>query len=64
MNGERQFVITREWAETYKTPAGGWTKAQLAAIGVAWPPPRGWLKEVVGMAIDEAARHAFEEGCR
>ena len=27
-----------------QTPAGGWTKIQLAAWGVPWPPPSGWRK--------------------
>jgi hypothetical protein len=26
------------------TPRGGWTRAQLAVWGVAWPPPKGWRK--------------------
>jgi len=29
-----------------KTEKGGWTKAFLASIGVAWPPPKGWKKEI------------------
>ncbi len=28
--------------EAARTPAGGWTRAQLAAWGVPWPPPKGW----------------------
>lgn len=27
-----------------QTPAGGWTKAQLAMWGISWPPPPGWRK--------------------
>lgn len=27
-----------------RTPAGGWTRAQLAAWGIEWPPPKGWKK--------------------
>jgi hypothetical protein len=33
----------REIAEA-KTPNGGWTRRQLAAWGVPWPPPDGWKK--------------------
>lgn len=33
---------TREYIESLKTPAGGFTKATLASLGVAWPPPKGW----------------------
>jgi hypothetical protein len=29
-----------------RTPAGGWTKAQLAAWGVPWPPPAGWKERL------------------
>lgn len=32
--------------EDARTPAGGYTRAQLAAWGVAWPPPKGWKKEL------------------
>lgn len=30
-----------------RSPAGGWSKAQLAAWGVPWPPPKGWRAELV-----------------
>lgn len=30
--------------EAARTPAGGWTREQLAAWGVPWPPPKGWRK--------------------
>jgi hypothetical protein len=28
------------------TAKGGWTRAQLAAWGVPWPPPSGWKREL------------------
>lgn len=28
--------------EAARTPDGGWTRNQLAAWGVPWPPPKGW----------------------
>ena len=30
--------------ERAKSARGGWTKAQLAAWGVSWPPPKGWRR--------------------
>lgn len=33
--------------EAARTPAGGWTRDQLAAWGVAWPPPTGWRKKLI-----------------
>ncbi|WP_236788029.1 hypothetical protein [Amycolatopsis sp. GM8] len=35
-----------EEIERARTPAGGFTRAQLAVWGVAWPPPKGWTKEL------------------
>lgn len=30
-----------------RTPAGGWTRDQLAQWGVPWPPPKGWRKSLI-----------------
>lgn len=30
-----------------QTPNGGWTKADLASLGVPWPPPHGWKKKLL-----------------
>jgi hypothetical protein len=32
--------------EPARTPAGGWTKQQLARWGVAWLPPKGWRHDL------------------
>ncbi len=37
---------THEEIEAAKTPKGGWTKAQLAAWGVSWPPEKGWRQRI------------------
>lgn len=39
--------MTREDIEKHRSPAGGFTKPQLAQWGVAWPPAKGWLKRLV-----------------
>jgi len=36
--------------ESLKTAKGGWTKASLASLGVAWPPPAGWKKQLLDKA--------------
>lgn len=33
--------------EASKTPKGGWTKQQLAAWGVEWPPVKGWKRRLI-----------------
>ncbi len=43
--------LTREILEQHKTVKGGWTRAQLQAIGVGWPPPRGWVQAAIGREI-------------
>lgn len=41
--------------ERAKTPAGGWTRAQLAKWGVPWPPPQGWLAILIENAPSRSA---------
>lgn len=36
--------VSREEIEAAMTPAGSWTRAQLALWGVRWPPRPGWRK--------------------
>jgi hypothetical protein len=33
--------------DAQRTPAGGWTRATLAAWGIGWPPPRGWRQALI-----------------
>lgn len=39
--------LTREEVEAGRSPAGGFTRAQLAAWAVSWPPPAGWLQALL-----------------
>jgi hypothetical protein len=39
--------LTREEVEAGRRPAGGFTREQLAAWGVPWPPPSGWLRALL-----------------
>ncbi|MFI9588340.1 hypothetical protein ACIHCQ_42665 [Streptomyces sp. NPDC052236] len=32
--------------EAARTDKGAWTRDQLAAWGVPWPPPKGWKDEL------------------
>lgn len=53
MNAEaiRALILSR------RTERGGWTRRQLAALGVAWPPPKGWIDEVArkGLTAQQVA---------
>jgi hypothetical protein len=53
--------LTHENLNAARTAKGGWTKAQLEAIGVAWPPANGWRHNVVGKEISDADYQRFCE---
>jgi hypothetical protein len=38
--------LTDAQIEAGRSPAGGWTRKQLATWGVPWPPPKGWRKKL------------------
>jgi hypothetical protein len=56
---DEPMIVTRDFLEAHRSARGGWTRAQLAAIGVPWPPPAGWMGRIVGTEITEAQRAAF-----
>jgi hypothetical protein len=39
--------VSHEEIEAGRSPAGGFTRKQLAAWGVSWPPPAGWLNALL-----------------
>jgi len=40
--------VTLEEIMAARTPRGSWTKVQLQAWGVPWPPQKGWAKKLTG----------------
>jgi hypothetical protein len=56
------FTVTKEWINEHRTARGGFTAHQLMAVGVTWPPPKGWLRALVGEEITDAQRARFERG--
>lgn len=53
-------VITKAWINKFKSSKGGWTSSQLDAIGLKWPPAKGWVKSVVGNEISQEQANVFE----
>jgi hypothetical protein len=51
--------ITPELIEAGKSNRGGWSKAQLTILGVAWPPAAGWKARVIGQLITRADADRF-----
>jgi hypothetical protein len=52
-------TVTVELIDAGQSESGGWSKAQLALIGVAWPPPAGWKGVAVGRRIPRADAERF-----
>ena len=51
--------VTSEFIHRNKTQNGGWTKSQLAIVGVDFPPQKGWISRVVGMEITDEDAERF-----
>lgn len=47
-----KLTITNEFIESLKSDKGGFTRKQLEAIGVTWPPEKGWKGKVIGKEIE------------
>jgi len=54
------MVITREWIGIHGTGANGWTKSQLACLGVEWPPVKGWRSRLINQTISNEKAREFE----
>jgi hypothetical protein len=56
-----EVVITDDLIKQGMSTGGGWSRAQLALIGVEWPPKTGWKIRVIGDRISAAAARRFLE---
>lgn len=54
------FTVTERWLRKYSTDGQAWNRRQLEAIGIGWPPQRGWFKAVTGMSINMERKARFE----
>lgn len=66
MSEPGMVTITDDFIESGKSAAAGFSKAQLALLGVAWPPVSEWKTDVVGKRItpDAAARFLAGRGTK
>lgn len=56
------MIVTKDWIKKYRSKNGGYTKKQLNAVGIEWPPRKGWINEVVGKEIADDEKIIFEKG--
>ncbi len=55
-------LVTIEYLDEHRTERGAWTYAQVAALGVKWPPPPGWRQALVCTSISDEQAARFEAG--
>lgn len=54
-----QTVVTDEILESAKSSKGGYSKKQLALLGVDWPPKTGWKKAMLGKSLPSSTVAQF-----
>ena len=52
--------VTRSYIMANRTNRGAWTRSQIEALGVEWPPRQGWIDRIVGTEISAEAARRFE----
>ena len=55
-----QHVITKEWLDSNRTAKGAFTRKQIQALGIKWPPRSGWMQSVIGEMITHEQARQFE----
>lgn len=53
--------VTKVLIDAGQSSAGGWSREQLAILGVAWPPRRGWRRRCHGKEIPNSEAVRFCE---
>ena len=56
------MIITKQYINSHRTPRGAFTKAQVEALGIKWPPRAGWINRVIGEVISTEQAKKFEGG--
>lgn len=52
-------VMTEEIIKAGMSCNGGWYKKQLAAVGIMWPPKKGWKRKIIGKAFSRQTVQQF-----
>ena len=47
----RNVTVNKDLLALAATVNGGYTRKQLEALGITWPPPKGWKRTAVGRRI-------------
>lgn len=52
--------VTKQYLLDNRTSKGGFSKAQINALGIEWPPQSGWMDFLEGSVLSEKQRIEFE----
>lgn len=52
--------ITESYLMKNRTNKKSWTRSQFEALGVEWPPNKGWKSRVIGLTISPEQQKIFE----
>lgn len=53
------MTITKEWLEANMKGGVGINKGQCYALGISYPPPSKWKRNIIGKEISDEAAEAF-----
>lgn len=56
---DSRVTMTRELVAMGLSKRGAYTKRQLEFVGVPWPPPRGWLRALIGDQVCRCCLDGF-----
>jgi len=59
---ERSYALTKDYIFRHQTSRGAWTKMQIEALGLTWPPREGWIDRLEGTSISFSQCQDFETG--
>ena len=54
------FIITKEWLQLNKTLRGGYNIKQIEALGLTYPPKKGWQERLIGSELSLDDKASFE----
>ena len=60
MSNEQAFKVTKDWINANRTEKHSFTRKQIQALGVKWPPTKGWINEACDSLITVDQKSRFE----
>lgn len=48
---DTSMKLTRQFIMEHRTLKGSWTRSQIEALGIEWPPRQGWIDTAIGKEI-------------